>query len=97
MNNSSSLTKILNGINSTLNIVNKAMPIYKDAKPIINTIKNTYTTIKKNNINLKKTMNLLKLKNQIKKDYEKKITITNKQKIITKTSNDNINNPKFFI
>ena len=96
--NNSSITKILNSINNTLNIVNKAMPIYKEAKPVLKTIKNTYSTIKNNNGDLKKIINLIKLKNQIKKDSKINNNTKNKeQKIISQTSDNNINNPKFFI
>ena len=93
MNESSTLTKVLNGINNTLNIVNKAMPIYKEAKPIINTLKNNYSKIK--TVDIKKTINLLKLKNQLKKDYKNYSTINSIE--YNNTTNSNINNPKFFI
>lgn len=96
MNNSTTLTKILNGISTTLNIANKAMPIYKEAKPVLNTIKNTYTNFKNNKGDLKKMINLMKLKNQITKDSKINTNI-NKQEIIHETSPSNINNPKFFI
>ena len=97
MNESSTLTKILNSINNTLNIANKAMPIYKEAKPILKTIKNSYSTIKNNKGDLKKIINLIKLKNQIKKDYTNNNLYNNKEENISQSKTSNINNPKFFI
>lgn len=94
-NNSSIFTNVLNGINSTLNIVNKAIPIYKEAKPIINTVTNTYKKVKNNGADLKKVIKLMKLKNKIKKDN----STNNIQNTfnLPKTTNQTINNPKFFI
>ena len=98
MNESSTLSKILNGINSTLNIANKAMPIYKEAKPMIKTVRNTYKTLKNNKGELKKMLNLIKLKNQIKKDSKMNLNISNDtNNPIKSTTQKNINNPKFFI
>ena len=96
MNDSSTLSKILNSINGTLNIANKAMPIYKEAKPIFKTIKTTYSTLKNNNIDLKKMINLIKLKNQIKKDT-KISSINTNQNNNKEITYSNTNNPKFFI
>ena len=94
-NNPSIFTNVLNGINSTLNIVNKAIPIYKEAKPIINTVTSTYKKVKDNGNDLKKVIKLMKLKKEINKD----INTNNTQSIFNmqKTTNHNINNPKFFI
>lgn len=94
-NNPGILTNVLNGLNSTLNIVNKAIPIYKEAKPIINTVTNTYKKVKNNGADLKKVIKLMKLKNEIKKD----VSSTNIQNTfnLPKTTNQTINNPKFFI
>lgn len=97
MNNSSNLSKILNGINNTLNIVNKAMPIYKQAKPVFNTIKSTYSNIKNNKDKLSKMFKLLNLKNQIQKNTIIQTSPTYKQKNTLHKINSNINNPKFFI
>lgn len=103
MNNS--LTKFLNGINSTLNIANKAIPLFKETKPMINTVKQTYNTLKTSKTDLNNMLKLLKVKNQLKKDMKEpsnKIInnfplINNNQKTITNTTYSNINNPKFFI
>ena len=94
-NNSGIFTNVLNGINSTLNIVNKAIPIYKEAKPIISTVTNTYKKVKNNGADLKKVIKLMKLKNEIKKDN----STNNIQNTfnLPKTTNQTINNPKFFI
>ena len=90
MNETSTLSKILKGINTTLNIANKAMPIYKEAKPILNTIKNTYSNLKNNKNDINKMIKLLKLKNQLKQD-------TKINNIIKTQNNKTINNPNFFI
>lgn len=94
-NNPGIFNNILNGINSTLNIVNKAIPIYKEAKPIISTVTNTYKKVKNNGADLKKVIKLMKLKNEIKKDN----STNNIQNTfnLPKTTNQTINNPKFFI
>lgn len=94
-NNPGILTNILNGINGTLNIVNKAIPIYKEAKPIINTVTSTYKKVKDNGNDIKKVIKLMKLKNELKKD----ISTNNNENTfnLPKTTNQTINNPKFFI
>lgn len=104
MNNSgTSLSKILNGINSTLNIANKAIPLFKETKPIINSAKQTYNTLKNNKNDLTNMFKLMKVKNAIKKDMKEplknidNIAIDNNKKTITNTTYKNINNPKFFI
>ena len=99
MNNSStSLSKILNGINSTLNIANKAIPLYQQTKPMIKTVKHTYNTLKNNKIDLSNMIKLIKVKNAIKKDMtNKNEVIQQPTKIITNSTYSNINNPKFFI
>lgn len=94
-NNPGTLSKILNGINSSLSIANKVMPIYKEAKPIINTVSSTYKKIKDNGKEIPKLIKLMKLKNEIKKDIN--ITPVNNNIIKTNSSYSNINNPKFFI
>ena len=99
MNNSStSLSKILNGINSTLNIANKAIPIYQQTKPMIKTVKQTYNTIKNNKNDLSNMIKLMKVKNAIKKDMSNKTNVIQQPtKQTTNSTYSNINNPKFFI
>ncbi len=100
MNNSgTSLSKILNGINSTLNIANKAIPLYQQTKPMIQSVKQTYNTIKNNKNDFSNMIKLMKIKNAIKKDMSNSLT-TNTPSINKKIKNStysNINNPKFFI
>ena len=99
MNNSgTSLSKFLNGINSTLNIANKAIPLYQQTKPMIKTVKQTYNTIKNNKNDLSNMIKLMKVKNAIKKDMNNKIQTTSRPtKTINNSTYSNINNPKFFI
>ena len=99
MNNSgTSLSKILNGINSTLNIANKAIPIYQQTKPMIKTVKQTYDTIKNNKNDLSNMIKLMKIKNAIKKDMvNKNEAISQPTRTISNSTYSNINNPKFFI
>lgn len=99
MNESSSLTKILSGINNSLNIANKVVPLYKEAKPILNSINKTYKNIKTNKTDLSSMIKLMKLKNTIKKDMNNtsQNIINNTPTTITKDSYKNINNPTFFI
>lgn len=99
MNNSgTSLSKILNGINSTLNIANKAIPIYQQTKPMIKTVKQTYNTIKNNKNDLSNMIKLMKVKNAIKKDMTNKNEVVSQPtKTISNSTYSNINNPKFFI
>jgi len=94
-NNPGIFNNVLNGINSTLNIVNKAIPIYKEAKPIINTVTSTYKKVKDNGKEIPNLIKLMKLKNEIKKD----VSTNNIQNTfnLPKTTNQTINNPKFFI
>ena len=94
-NNPNIFSNVLNGINSTLNIVNKTIPIYKEAKPIISTFTNTYKKVKNNGNDIKKVIKLMKLKNEIKK--EQNISNTQDSLNYSKTTNQSINNPKFFI
>ena len=96
MNNESTLTKFLNGINHSLNIANKAIPVYNQAKPLIKNVHNTYHNIKNNKDYLKNIIKLNKVKKQIKKDMNDTQSTPNfisKNKI----KYNNINNPKFFI
>lgn len=95
MNNTTGLTKILNGINTTLNIANKAIPIYNQAKPIFKTVNKTYKTIKNNKNDLTNMIKLMKVKNQIKKDMNNNTNIQNTKLI--KDNYSNLNNPTFFI
>ena len=98
MNNGTSLSKLLNGINSTLNIANKAIPLYQQTKPMIKTVKQTYNTIKNNKNDLTNMIKLMKVKNAIKKDLNNKPNIIQQPtKTINNTTYSNINNPKFFI
>ena len=99
MNESSSLTKILSGINNSLNIANKVVPLYKEAKPILSSINKTYKNIKTNKTDLSSMIKLMKLKNTIKKDMNnasQNISNTT-HTTITKDTYKNINNPTFFI
>ena len=92
MNNTTTLTKFLNGINSTLNIMNKAVPLYKEVSPMIKNFNKTYKNIKNGKNELSNTIKLLKLKNKIKKDFNNEY----EPKTISK-KNTNINSPQFFI
>jgi len=94
-NTTSSLSKVLSGINNTLNIMNKAVPLYKEVCPVIKNINNTYKTIKNNKSNLTNTIKLLKIKNAIKKDLNLKVIQNKENKKIE--LNNNLNNPTFFI
>ena len=94
-NNTGILNNVLKGINSTLNIANKAIPIYKEAKPIINTFTSTYKKIKDNKNEIPNLIKFMKIKNELKKDISTD-NIQNKFNL-QKTTNSNINNPKFFI
>ena len=99
MNNSgTSLSKILNGINSTLNIANKAIPIYQQTKPMIKTVKQTYKTIKNSKTDISKMMKMMKIKNAIKKDMNNTSLTIPKSTMTPSTSNyKNTNNPTFFL
>lgn len=105
MNNSgTSLSKILNGINSTLNIANKAIPLYQQTKPMIKTVTQTYKNLKNNKNDLNNLIKIIRVKNAIKKDMNQQQNqnnnlplSNNNSKTITNTTYSNINNPKFFI
>lgn len=102
MNNSpNTLTKVLNGINSTLNIVNKAVPLYKETKPLIKGMKSTINTIKNSKNDLNNMIKLLKIKNEMSKNNNvpvlKNSNISNTQKIEQVNTYNKVNNPTFFI
>lgn len=97
MNNSSGLSKILSGINTTLNIANKVVPIYNQAKPLVTNINKTYKTFKNTSKDIPQLIKLMKVKNQIKKDMNTKpISFKTSLKSNSNTYS-NINNPTFFI
>lgn len=97
MNNSSGLSKILSGINTTLNIANKVVPIYNQAKPLVTNINKTYKTLKNTSKELPQLIKLMKVKNQIKKDMNTKST-SFKHSLKSNSNNySNTNNPTFFI
>ena len=91
------LDKLLNGINHTLNIANKALPVYNQAKPLVKKGFDTYNNIKTNGNNITNMVKLLKVKNQIKKDMNKKNLSIPNFHFKNKQNYNNINNPKFFI
>jgi len=94
-NNPSMVNKILNGISSSLNIVNKVVPIYKEAKPLINSVSSSYKKIRTSGKDINQVIKFMKLKNIIKKDIG---TNNNENTFnLPKTTNQTINNPKFFI
>ena len=95
--NSSTLSKVLSGINNTLSIANKALPIVKEARPIINTAKETINTFKSTSTDLKKMYKLIKVKNQIKKDMTKNTAIKKVTSSNISSTYSNTNNPTFFI
>lgn len=95
MNNSTGLSKILSGINTTLNIANKVVPIYNQAKPLVTNINKTYKTFKNTSKDIPQLIKLMKVKKQIKKDMSNNISLP---KTNTNTKNySTINNPTFFV
>ena len=95
-NNPTTLSRILNGINTSLNIANKVMPIYKEAKPIITTVGNTYKNLKNNKNDLTNIIKIIKANNTIKKKFNNTTNINIKRTKLNKTYSNN-NNPTFFI
>ena len=95
MNNETTISKLLNGVNYGLNIANKAVPIYNQAKPLVKKGIDTYNSIKNSNNSISKYIKLFKLKNVIKNDMSKS-TVNNSFKQ-NEANIKNTNNPTFFI
>ena len=94
MNEETTLSKILNSVNYGLNVANRALPIYNQAKPLVKKGIDTYNNLKNTKPNIEKYFKLLKLKNNIKKDFSNSTQNNSK---LNKNTYNNANNPTFFI